>query len=562
MEKIGLGSFLKLPMLITMILTFSLGPVISKPFFFGTSGSYLTANFAAGRNDFTKAAESYFHILKSGDYETLIVQEALLYSVLADDFKSSVKLLEATETKNLTLPTMILVSLINHYKKKEFIEVYDLLSKYGEILPTFLVSSVLGWTEIAKGSIEAGISHFNTLDGTSRYLALFNSAVAFAIVGDFQKALPYVEELESQELAFDEKQLEVLVQIYSNNNFNDKALFLLENQGQADGNNFGIFDKTILELKSGKKLKFSAFDKPQDALSSVFYLLGTVGDANRKNPLASNFYIQLAAALSSEKNYYRLRLAENFAEMGAPAYSLKKFNEVTSDSVFHLRARLGAADLLAREGEVDLAKNVLEKLIEDEFNEFLIFESLADIHRLNEDYSKAIDYYDMALSNLSEGSSRSKWATIFVRGICYDQSGNWEKAKLDFKTALELSPNHPEILNYFGYSLIERNEMLEDALGMIENAVSQRPDSGYIIDSLGWGLFRLGFYEKAIGPMEQAIQLEPHDPIVNDHLGDVLWMIGRKREAAFQWQRALLFSPTEENKKKIKKKLKFGITDL
>ena len=97
---------------------------------------------------------------------------------------------------------------------------------------------------------------------------------------------------------------------------------------------------------------------------------------------------------------------------------------------------------------------------------------------------------------------------------------------------------------------------------MIESAVSQRPESGYIVDSLAWGLFKLGFYKEAIVPMERAIQLEPHDPIVNDHLGDVLWMIGRKREAAFQWQRALSFGPTSENEKKIKEKLKFGITDL
>ena len=89
-----------------------------------------------------------------------------------------------------------------------------------------------------------------------------------------------------------------------------------------------------------------------------------------------------------------------------------------------------------------------------------------------------------------------KWTTFFVRGISYDQSGDWIKAKNDFITALELSKDHPEVLNYFGYSLIERNENLEEALKMIESAVSQRPESGYIVDSLAWGLFKLGFYTK------------------------------------------------------------------
>ena len=110
--------------------------------------------------------------------------------------------------------------------------------------------------------------------------------------------------------------------------------------------------------------------------------------------------------------------------------------------------------------------------------------------------------------------------------------------------------------------MIERNESLDKALGMIEDAVAQKPESGYIIDSLAWGLFRLGHYDDAIVPMEKAVELEPHDPIVNDHLGDILWMIGRKREARFQWNRALLFGPTEENKEKIEKKLRLGLTDL
>jgi Flp pilus assembly protein TadD len=175
---------------------------------------------------------------------------------------------------------------------------------------------------------------------------------------------------------------------------------------------------------------------------------------------------------------------------------------------------------------------------------------------------KAIEYYDMALENVSEDKKPQKWATFFVRGIAHDQSGNWRQAKVDLKFALELYPNHPEVLNYLGYSLIERNEDLSEALKMIEDAVSQKPESGYIVDSLAWGLFRLGRYEAAMVPMERAIQLEPHDPIVNDHLGDILWMTGRKREAVFQWERALIFGPTKENEEKIRKKLRFGITDL
>jgi Flp pilus assembly protein TadD len=290
--------------------------------------------------------------------------------------------------------------------------------------------------------------------------------------------------------------------------------------------------------------------------------MGSASSEKTSNRIASIFYIQLAAFIAEEKDYYNVRLGEIFARMQALNYSIEKYQKISNESMFYLRAQLGIVDALVDKGQSEKATKVLQTLIKKGFNEFALFDSLADIFRAKEDYATAIKYYDRALVKFDEKIKPNKWATFFVRGIAHDQTGNWEQAKVDLNTALRLNPNHPEVLNYFGYSLIERNESLDKALGMIEDAAVQKPESGYIIDSLAWGLFRLGQYKEAIGPMERAIELEPHDPIVNDHLGDILWMTGRKREATFQWNRALLFGPTEENEKKIKKKLKFGLTDL
>ena len=107
--------------------------------------------------------------------------------------------------------------------------------------------------------------------------------------------------------------------------------------------------------------------------------------------------------------------------------------------------------------------------------------------------------------------------------------------------ALAISPGEPNVLNYLGYSLVEQHRKLDEALEMIEQAVAARPQSGYIIDSLGWALFRLGRYEEAVPHMERAAELMSIDPVINDHLGDVYWAVGRKLEAEFQWKRALSF---------------------
>ena len=151
------------------------------------------------------------------------------------------------------------------------------------------------------------------------------------------------------------------------------------------------------------------------------------------------------------------------------------------------------------------------------------------------------------------------WSLFYSRGICHERGGDFPAAEVDFRRALALNPDQPQVLNYLGYSLVDRGEKLPEALEMIERAVAAQPDQGYILDSLAWALFRLGRHDEALKPMEQASLLEPVDPVVTDHLGDVYWMVGRTLEAQFQWRRALSFDPAEKDAQRIRRKLEVGL---
>ena len=552
--------FMKIMNITPLFLTIICGMVISSFPSYGSAGKYLVAAQAVGNHDFDRAAKNYRSILDKENLDTSVLQEALIFSVLANDLKAAWRLSSIVEQKGLMIPSAGLIALAKGLKDKDFKEVQSLLIKYEKPLPKFLISFVHGWLEITNGNFESGIEIFTNLDGKMGDLANYNCSLAYAMRGEFSNSVFYLNKLKGKKLQFDEQQLRAQAQIYSNNDDNDEAILILEIDNQRRNNN--LFKEELQTLNSGKTLKFNAFKTSADALASVFYLMGNTGDEKKNNLIASIFYIQLAEFMSAEKDYYNLRLAEIFTQMQAFRNSIKKYEKISIESPFYLRAQLGMVDTLVEKGENESAMMILQALIKDGFNEFSLFDSLADIFRAKEEYDTAIKYYDKALEKFDEEIKPNKWATFFVRGISHDQSGNWEQAKVDLNTALRLYPNHPEVLNYFGYSLIERNERLDEALGMIEDAVEQKPDSGYIVDSLAWGLFRLGQYKEAIVPMEKAIELEPHDPIVNDHLGDILWMTGRKREASFQWNRALFFGPTQENEEKIKKKLIFGLTEL
>ena len=129
--------------------------------------------------------------------------------------------------------------------------------------------------------------------------------------------------------------------------------------------------------------------------------------------------------------------------------------------------------------------------------------------------------------------------------------------------ALQLNPEEPHVLNYLGYSLVERREKLDEALDMIERAVAAEPDNGYITDSLGWAFYRLGRYEEAVPVMERAVELASTDPVINDHLGDVYWAVGRVREAEFQWRRALSYAPSDDlDLDRVRRKLEVGLDQV
>ena len=94
---------------------------------------------------------------------------------------------------------------------------------------------------------------------------------------------------------------------------------------------------------------------------------------------------------------------------------------------------------------------------------------------------------------------------------------------------------------------------------MLEKANNLKKNDGYILDSLGWALFKLNRYKEAKKYLQQAVRLMPSDPIVNDHYGDSLWMIGKKIQARYYWNYVLNLEKTEiELREKVNDKLIFG----
>ncbi len=183
---------------------------------------------------------------------------------------------------------------------------------------------------------------------------------------------------------------------------------------------------------------------------------------------------------------------------------------------------------------------------------------LADALRTSERYQESADVLDKLIDTRGEAAS---WDLYYMRGVALEQAGHWPEAERDLKKALAMKPDEPDILNYLGYSWIDRGEQVSEGKAMIEKALAAKPDSGAIVDSLGWAYYRMGDYDKSVQQLEHATELEPADAEINDHLGDAYWRAGRRIEATFQWKRVLTLQPDAKLKAAVEAKLRDGPAD-
>jgi Flp pilus assembly protein TadD len=177
--------------------------------------------------------------------------------------------------------------------------------------------------------------------------------------------------------------------------------------------------------------------------------------------------------------------------------------------------------------------------------------TLADLLRANDKYEESAQL----MTQLIKAQATPDWRLYFGRAVSLEKLGRWSEAEADLQTALKLRPDEPELLNYLGYSWIDRGVRLKEAMAMVQKAVDADPRSGAMVDSLGWAYFKLGDYKHAVEKLEEAVELDAGDPEVNDHLGDAYWKVGRRDEALFQWRRVLTLKPDEAMRAKIEAKL-------
>ena len=275
----------------------------------------------------------------------------------------------------------------------------------------------------------------------------------------------------------------------------------------------------------------------------------------------SNFYLNLSKYLNPGFFSYNTLLAENFYNVENFKQAKKIYNDLGKESAaFNWYAAKQNSIILLKEDKTDkalkLLKNSYEKLKKKSVYEIIDY---ADFLKNNDQFKKSIIFYT-ELINKIESEHPLYPQAMDGRGIAYERIDEWDKAEKDLLASLDSSPDQAYVINYLAYSWIEKGIKVDQSLKMLKKANKLKPNDPYIIDSLGWALFKLKKYKDAKKYLQLAVELMPADSIVNDHYGDVLWKNGKKIQARYYWNYVLNLEKTKNDlKKSIKNKLMSGI---
>jgi tetratricopeptide (TPR) repeat protein len=526
------------------------------------AGSYLAARQANLVKD-PDAAATYYRAALKFDQRNQELLELTFYSVLADgDIKEAVHLAGQLLQVDRTNRNAHLVLGVHALKQKQWREARSQFNQAAHGPVNDLIGTLLAsWTNFGAGDSKTAIDAIDKLSGPEWYGVFkdLHSGLIADLSGrkDAGKRFEHAFKADGSFMRLMQSHASYL----SRNGQHDEALKIYTDYEKTMPR-YPLMTEGLALLHKDEALP-PIVETPQEGAAEALYDLGVVfGRKEEEVSLANRglAYLQLALYLDPNHALAQVSLADLFEVMKKPALAIKVFDRVPASSALKHNAEIQLALDLDQMDRTDEAKKHLEKLIAAKADDMEAIIALANIQRERKQYDGCAETYGKAISLLTQ-PVKANWTTFYFRGICFERSKQWAKAELDFQKALELYPDQPHVLNYLGYSWIDQGVHLDEGMAMIKKSVEQRPDDGYIVDSLGWAYYRLGNYDEAVKNLERAVELKPVDPTINDHLGDVYWKVDRMLEAKFQWSHARDLKPEEDELAKIEQKLKVGLQD-
>ena len=540
-------------------------PVVSAAGSF--AGAYLAGRLAESDNDLGTAVEYFLQALAFDPENEQLKQDLLLVLLTEGRFREAKPIAEdLKDTPNIDRVARTALA-IDALARKQYRKVAPLLIMPVQTDMDRLASSLLmAWAKVGQGKPKQALEDVRRISGPEWYglFRAYNAALIADIAGLNKEADEFyrqaVEDRAGGSVAPDTYERAVMSYAAFKLRQGDKAgaIALLKEAEELLNGRLAITELRE-NIEAGKKMK-RLVETAQQGAAEMLYALGTAVNRGGAEAVAK-LYLQISLPLRPGHDATLYQLGDISAKLRQPDKAIDFYARVPENSPYRRDAEIQRALNLADNGRTEEAIAQLKTLLERDRTDIRTYLALGGVYAQDKNFAEAAKIYDAAVEQIRK-PERKDWPVFYQRGIAYERLKQWDKAEPNFRKALELYPDQPQVLNYLGYSWVDRNENLHEALEMIKKAVELRPQDGYIVDSLGWAYYQLGRYDEAVVELEKAVKLRPEDPTINDHLGDAYWRTGRLRDAVFQWNHAIAGNPEPEELAKIQEKLKKGLPDF
>ncbi|GLS34353.1 Tetratricopeptide repeat-containing protein [Mesorhizobium albiziae] len=531
------------------------------------SGAFLAARIAEVDNDLNGAIAYYKRALSFDPTNQQLQQSLMLGLISQGRFDEALpyadKLKEVPDVERFSR----LALAVDSFKKKDYTKAeYWLKLSLESDLDRLITGLMTAWAKTGGGSPKDALAHLDKLDGPEWYkifVAYHRALIAEGAGMNAEADKAYkatVDDITAGSAAPETwlRAAEAYAGFLAREGKKDEALKVLDKSDE-----FSVGRPAVAELRTEIRKGMPIpplVQGPTEGATEIFLNLGTA--LNRGGGEAFvRLYLQYALALEPKSDIVLMQLASVAEQQEQPEEAIALYGKISKGSsmkrVAELQRGLNLADLKRHDQAITQLKALLEAA-PDDMRGYL---ALGGVYASKEDYRSAADLYDKAVARLPNPTAEN-WNIFYQRGIANERLKQWPKAEPNFRKALELFPDQPQVMNYLGYSWVDMNINLDEGLKMIQKAVDLRPSDGYIVDSLGWAYYRLGKYEDAVRELERAVSLKPDDPVLNDHLGDAYWRAGRQLEATFQWTHARDMKPEPDVLASVQKKLAEGLPPL
>lgn len=527
----------------------------------GLAAAFLAGRHAQATSDSSAAVTFYDQALTFDPQNISILTNAYFVAAQVGDFETAMSLAKKAydvEPRAGLAPVLLAVEA---FKAKNYDQTWSILSKIPQqSMNGFAMPLLKAWAQVPtqpQDKAEAELATLKSLQDMSEMVEVTQALLAESY-GNSDAALAHYDALAKR---IEEQRASIIRVVsggYRRLGKADRAKEALERYLKVRGRSPSI--EAYLESTTAPQKITPQLGMAEALYSAAEMLL--LNDANDFRAQVATAYAQMALYLEPDFSMAQRFVGTALAARNHLDESNAMLRSIKKSAPDWLESQVLIAENYARQKRtneaVDILREVAKGSAKDKAGWPDVYIAIGDLLRGEKRYGESAAAYDSAIKASPEGKANT-WALYYSRGISYERDKKWDLAEKDFRKALELKPDEPNVLNYLGYSYLDRGEKLQEARKLIEAAYAKRPDAAEIMDSLGWVLYTVGEYDKAVVQLERAVEGAPADATINEHLGDAYWRVGRRAEARFQWQRSLSLDVEDSQRAAIQAKIERGL---